>query len=191
MKLIDNNFINWNDKINKGIYRGQKTSDLFYNFINYKTMDGPKNITHAHDNVYITNGPRHYFIDLYNNNKLNNINYDSTFTSIQDQLKYKYILDIDGWACTWDATFWKLYSGSVLLKQKSVWKQWYYDELIEYVHYVPFANDFSDLNEQIQWCINNDDKCQEIINNSRKFILDKLNWNQVQNDIINKFNYIL
>jgi hypothetical protein len=192
IKLIDNNFVDWNNKINKCVWRGSHSSDLYYNFIDYQNREGVKNILYLDDiDIYITNGPRNYFIDLYNKSKFINIDYKSNYLSIENQLKYKYILDIDGWACTWDATFWKLYSGSVLLKQKSVWKQWYYDELIEYVHYVPFANDFSDLNEQIQWCINNDDKCQEIINNSRKFVLDKLNWNQVQNDIINKFNYIL
>jgi len=172
--IINNNFVNYNKKINKCVWRG-KIQGNNYNFFNNN------NNTH----------PRQYFVDLYNNNKFKNVDYSTEFMSIKDQLKYKYMLDIDGYASTWAATVWKLYSGSVLLKQKSVWKQWYYDELIEYVHYVPIANDFSDLNEQIQWCIDNDDKCQQISINSRKFILSKLNWNQVQNDMITTFNYIL
>ena len=186
IQLIDNNFINFDQKINMCIWRGQNTSDFYYNFIEYDKIGPIKNIIKIPESDNnITNGPRNYFIDLYNQNKFNNVDYNSEFTSIEEQIKYKYILDIDGWASTWSATFWKLYSGSVLLKQKSVWKQWYYDDLIEYVHYVPIANDFSDLNEKIQWCIDNDDKCKEITKNSRKFVIEKLSWNQVKNDLIN------
>ena len=64
------------------------------------------------------------------------------------------------------------YDSSVLLKVKSIWKQWYYDELKEYVHYVPVENDFSDLNERIQWCIDNNDKCEEITKNAKQFVIN-------------------
>ena len=188
IKLIDNNFVNWNDKKDMCVWRGGHSSDLYYNFIDYESREGVKNILHLKDiNIYISNGPRNFFIDLYNKSKFTNVDYKPDHLSIENQIKYKYILDIDGWVCTWSATIWKLYSGSVLLKQKSVWKQWYYDELIEYVHYVPVANDFSDLNEQIQWCMNNDNKCKEIANNARQFVKEKLNWEQVKNDMINIF----
>ena len=43
------------------------------------------------------------------------------------------------------------------------------------------------LNEQIQWCMNNDNKCKEIANNARQFVKEKLNWEQVKNDMINIF----
>lgn len=176
INIINNNFVNYDKKINKCIWRG----NIHGNNYNFFDVNNKNNLN-----------PRQYFIDLYNSNKFKNVDYSPEFMSIKDQLKYKYLLDIDGYASTWASTVWKLYSGSVLLKQKSVWKQWYYDELIEYVHYVPIANDFSDLNEQIQWCIDNDDKCQQISINSRKFVLDKLNWNQVQKDMITIFNKII
>jgi hypothetical protein len=176
INIINTNFINWNDKINKCVWRGGLVQGHDYNFFDIKQ----KNLH-----------PRQYFVDLYNNNKFNNINYSNEFMTIKDQIKYKYILDIDGYASTWSATVWKLYSGSVLLKQKSVWSQGYYDELIEWVHYIPIANDFSDLNEKIQWCIDNDNKCQEITKNSRKFVIEKLEWNRVKNDMITIFNKII
>ena len=189
IKLIDDNFINWNDKKNMCIWRGSRLNDVFYNFIDYENRNLIKDYIKIDMNISF--GPRNYFIDLYNKSKFNNINYNSEYTSIKDQIKYKYILDIDGWSNTWDATFWKLYSGSVLLKQKSIWKQWYYDKLVEYVHFIPIANDFSDLNEKIQWCIDNDDKCKEISENSRKFVSDNLNFEKVKNDMIKIFSNII
>jgi len=176
INIINNNFVNWEDKINTCIWRGDIKNGYSYNFFNKPSTD-------IH--------PREYFIQLYEKSLIYNMDFKNEQTSIPEQLKYKYILDIDGFASTWSATVWKLYSGSVLLKQKSVWTQWYYDDLQEYVHYVPIANDFSDLNKQIQWCIDNDDKCKIIVTNAKKFVEDRLNWDRVKNDMINTFNKII
>jgi hypothetical protein len=176
INIINNNFIKWEDKINTCIWRGDIKNGYSYNFFNI-----PESKVH----------PREYFIQLYEKSLLNNINFKNELTSIEDQIKYKYILDIDGFASTWSATVWKLYSGSVLLKQKSVWSQWYYDDFKEYEHYVPVENDFSDLNNQIQWCIDNDDKCKIIVSNAKKFVQERLNWDIVKNDMINIFNKII
>ena len=80
-----------------------------------------------------------------------------------DMINYKYVLDIDGNSCTWDATAWKLNSGSVIFKTESNWEQWFYKEYKPWVHYVPVTDDFSDIQERFQWCEANQDKCEEII----------------------------
>jgi len=127
---------------------------------------------------------RDYFKKLHSENRFPKVNYEESTMSKEDQAKFKYILDIDGFSNTWDATVWKLYSGSVLLKLKSRWKQWYYDDLHEWEHYVPVENDFSDLNDKIEWCIHNEDKCIQITENAKRFVLDKLNWERVRQDVI-------
>ena len=81
----------------------------------------------------------------------------------KDMIQYKYVLDIDGNASTWDATAWKLNSGSVILKSESAWTQWFYDEYQPWTHYVPVAEDFSDIQERFKWCEENQDKCVEMI----------------------------
>jgi hypothetical protein len=83
-----------------------------------------------------------------------------------EMVKYKYILDIDGRASTWDATAWKLNSGSVIFKVESIWRQWFYDEYLPWVHYIPVKNDFSDIHEKWRWCEENQDKCEEISKNA-------------------------
>lgn len=81
----------------------------------------------------------------------------------KEMVDYKYILDVDGNACTWDATAWKLNSGSVIFKTKSPWRQWFYDEYIPWVHYIPIADDFSDLQEKYQWCETHSLECERMI----------------------------
>lgn len=85
------------------------------------------------------------------------------YISREEMIQYKYILDIDGWGSTWDATAWKLNSGSVILKAYSVWRQWFYDEYLPWVHYVPVAEDFNDIQEKFAWCENNTDLCLAMI----------------------------
>jgi len=46
---------------------------------------------------------------------------------------------------------------------------WYFPLLEPYVDHVPVMSDLSDLEEKIRWCRNNDEKCQEIGENAKKF----------------------
>ena len=83
-------------------------------------------------------------------------------------IHYKYILDIDGNASTWDATAWKLNSGSVILKTDSNWIQWFYDDYKAWIHYVPIKDDFTDIQEKFKWCEENQEKCEIIIYNAKQ-----------------------
>ena len=85
-----------------------------------------------------------------------------------DMINYKYILDIDGNACTWDATAWKLNSGSVIFKTNSDWTQWFYNEYLPWEHYVPVKEDFSDLDSKYRWCEEHPKECEEMISKCKK-----------------------
>ena len=85
----------------------------------------------------------------------------------QDMIQYKYVLDIDGWGGTWEATAWKLNSGSVILKTDSGWRQWFEDEYIPWVHYVPVEDDFSNLQERFMWCETHQEECEAIIRRAK------------------------
>jgi hypothetical protein len=102
------------------------------------------------------------------------------YLKVADQIQYKLLLDMDERSSIQSTTIWKLYSGSVVLKTKSNWKQWYYDDLIEWVHYVPIQSDFSDLPQKIEWCLQHEEECKEIVKNARDFVLGTLNWEEVQ-----------
>jgi hypothetical protein len=86
----------------------------------------------------------------------------------EQQVKYKYILDIDGYARTWDAWAWKMQSGSTVLSANSPWESFFTRFFEEWVHYVPIANDFSDLSDKLEWCVENDAHCRMIAQQAQR-----------------------
>lgn len=83
--------------------------------------------------------------------------------SKEEQLKYKIILCIDGWA--WPGNLsWVLYSGCLPIIisdfQIGITKH-----LVPWVHFVPAKTDGSDITENCEWVLNNKDKSQIIIEN--------------------------
>ena len=78
------------------------------------------------------------------------------------QWRHRYLLDVDGYVRTYDAWAWKLMSGSVVLSQASPWDTFFTVQFEPWVHFVPVAEDFSDLAERLAWCRSNDDECHEI-----------------------------
>ena len=78
-----------------------------------------------------------------------------------DFIKFKYQIDVDGNANSW-SLFNKLLMGCCVLKIASPWSQWYYGELKPWTHYVPVAEDLSDLLDKLEWCRSHDDQARSI-----------------------------
>ncbi len=87
--------------------------------------------------------------------------------SLADQLGYRYIVDVDGYARTWSAWAWKMMSGATVISLESPWTAFFNDQFAPWQHFVPVANDCSDLAEKLQWCRDNDAECQAIANRAR------------------------
>ncbi len=96
-----------------------------------------------------------------------------------DSLRYKYLVDIDGNSCGWNRLYWTLLSNSVVFKQQSDNIEWYYGILVPYRHFIPIANDCSDLIDQMAWAHVHDDECREIAENATEFALENLNPNAI------------
>lgn len=79
-----------------------------------------------------------------------------------EQLAYRYIVDIDGFARTWDAWAWKMMSGSTVLAVDSPWASFFSDQFAPWQHYVPISNDCSDLAQKLEWCRDNPEECAAI-----------------------------
>lgn len=95
-----------------------------------------------------------------------------------EQSKYKYIIHIDGHVSAFRLSY-ELSLNSVILLVKSKWNVWFSHMLKPYIHYVPVKEDLSDLIVQIKWCRDNDEKCIEIINNSKCFYNTYLQKNSI------------
>lgn len=83
---------------------------------------------------------------------------------LRDFSNYKYLIDIDGYSNAWSSLFTKLVMGALVIKVESErgYKQWYYDRLVPFIHYIPVRPDLLDLHEKIEWIENNQTKCNEI-----------------------------
>jgi hypothetical protein len=81
---------------------------------------------------------------------------------------YKYLLSADGCVCTWKRVPNSLRTASVLLLQHS-WNQFFYPGLVEWEHFVPIANDMSDLLEKYAWLRANPEQAEGIAREGRRF----------------------
>lgn len=89
---------------------------------------------------------------------------------MQEWENYKYIIYIDGHSAAYRMST-QLFLGCLTLMVESPdhYDLWYYHLLQPFVHYVPVSADLSDLREKIQWCVDNDDKAEQIAKNAFDF----------------------
>jgi len=85
----------------------------------------------------------------------------------------KFAIDIDGHTNAWSNFFTRLIMGCCVLKIGSAlgYRQWYYDEVKPWVHYVPVTADLSDLHERIAWCRAHLAECRRIAERGQEFAM--------------------
>jgi hypothetical protein len=78
--------------------------------------------------------------------------------------QFKYQIDIDGHTNSWSGLFIKLLTGSPVLKITSRlgWRQWYYDRMKPWEHFVPVEMSREDLLEKVHWLRGHDDTAERI-----------------------------
>jgi hypothetical protein len=151
------------------------------------------------------NGERTRFCDLYREK------YDVGITCVWDHarqyehlikpeisydtfVQYKYIISIEGNEKD-SGSNWKLGSGSLVIMKPPKYESWLMEsKLIPWVHYVPLNDEMNNLDEIYNWCLNNDDKCKEIVKNANAFMHNFRDM-EMENNLIRKiendyFNYI-
>jgi len=100
-------------------------------------------------------------------------------------IDYRYLLAVDGVA--FPGCFnWELLSGSTTLKQDSEFIEWFYQALQPFVHYVPYKEDCSDLEEKVQWLRTHQQEAKQIAQNALDFAIDNL-----ENEDIMLYYYLL
>ena len=89
------------------------------------------------------------------------------------QLKYKYLLDIDGMTNAWAGLFEALLLGACVIKvgSPSDFSQWFYASLRPWEHYVPVAKDMSDLEDVVDWAMSHKQEASRIAQQGRDFAL--------------------
>ena len=111
--------------------------------------------------------------------------------SLGEQLSYRYIIDADGYARTWSAWAWKMMSGSTVLSLESPWTAFFTEQFLPWEHFVPVANDCSDLAEKLDWCRDNDTECQAIANRARERAMRVYDVNEVTSRMVSRLRECL
>jgi len=174
--------INFDQKENKVFWRGTNTGEKHYPANRFSLIEKWFN-----KNINIDVGISYNSPDDY---KLFNKNIIHQRIDITEFLKYKYLLSIEGNDKD-SGINWKLNSNSLVLMAKPNVVSWLMeDTLIPDYHYVLLKDDFSDLEEKLNWCNDNQDKCKQIINNANiymKQFSDIKKEEQIEIDVINKY----
>jgi hypothetical protein len=99
--------------------------------------------------------------------------------SHMEQLKFKMVVMVDGNSLP-DRFAHQLALGSVILKQESQHEEFWYKDAIPWVHYIPVANDLSNLVQRIKEGLSNETLLRSISHAGSSLVRRKLGENQVQ-----------
>lgn len=95
-------------------------------------------------------------------NILNEVPLVSPKVTIQDLMKYKALIMLEGNDVA-SGLKWALLSQSVVLMPPPKHTSWAMEEwLIPWVHYIPLLDDISDVEQQMQWVVDHDDEARRI-----------------------------
>lgn len=124
---------------------------------------------------------RQKFIEMYVNNpmcdvkdtakdSINPINWQSKPISIKEQLKYRYIMAIEGNDVASNLK-WIMSSNSIAVMPRPKYETWFMEgTLIPNHHYIEIKDDFSDLIERVNFYEQNPELAKNIIKNANEYI---------------------
>jgi hypothetical protein len=90
------------------------------------------------------------------------------FMDMNTQATYKYIIHVDGNVLAYRLLK-SMLLGSVILRVKSPYIHWLDSDMKSGKHFIEVKEDLSDLEDIVQWCIQNDLKCKKIAETGKKF----------------------
>ena len=112
------------------------------------------------------------------------------YLSLPDLIKYKYLIDIGGNGYSGRLKL-LLFSKRPLLLVDRDYVEYFHDDLIPYIHYIPVKNDLSDLLEQINWMKLNPEKSLEIADNAFNYAINNFNIDNLLDRIFIVYNNLL
>ncbi|KAK1740913.1 protein O-glucosyltransferase, partial [Skeletonema marinoi] len=157
----------WSEKLSKVFWRGATTYnekagtsrlDYLAQWINYD--DNHTDIAFSNVVQMRTDFKREYVKSQYFRKK----------QSLLEMNRYKYLLSIEGNDVA-TGLKWMLYSNSVVFMSRPTVATWAMEDLlVPFVHYIPLANDYSNLLEMVKWASEHDEACQEISKRATEFM---------------------
>jgi hypothetical protein len=106
---------------------------------------------------------------------------NATHLNMSEMAGYKYQVAIDGYGTSWDGTFWKLHSKSVVFwvvshegeKNQPLWLPFYFPLLKEFVHYIPVT--VHSVRHYHAWCQAHTSHCNAIATAASRVMHHRVN----------------
>ena len=102
--------------------------------------------------------------------KKGNVPFAKPKMSINEQLKYKFVLSLEGNDVATNLK-WIMSSNSVCIMPRPKYETWYKEgTLLPNYHYIEIRDDFSDIEDVFARYVNDKPACKKIINNAQDFV---------------------
>lgn len=168
-----------------------KDSTLFDNKIDM--LVGRMSINQAHRLQFLEMYAEHYLCNVGQNEKKENKQFIKPNLSFEEQLKYKFILCLEG--KTVSSTLKKVMSSnSVAVMPRPKFESWFMEgTLIPNVHYIEIKDDYSDLEQRLQYYIKHTQAAKEIIQNANSYAQQFMNIEQeniIELLVLEKYCYL-
>jgi hypothetical protein len=184
-KKVPEGDIPWHEKKNMAFWRGAMTGIVdgkFHYDLDYEKEDDKLNVClmfercrFVYENLKkeTTASIANIGLSMGNNmSEVGGINLAKPLVSIQEHLQYKMLISLEGNDVA-SGLKWSLYSKSVVLMPPPLKSIYAMEYLLEpWVHYVPL--NVSDLEDAVQWVLDNDEEAQRISQRGTNFIEDLL-----------------
>ena len=93
----------------------------------------------------------------------------TTFLSMTELVEtYSYLIDIEGYGYSGRLKY-LLWSNRPVLLVDRPYKEYFFEHLKEWEHYIPVKRDLTDLTEKVNWCFDNPEKAAVIARNALEF----------------------
>jgi len=171
--IVDNN-------ANSVLLKWNKLRHFMFIKKEQKTYPEKKNMLVSRGKVHKTQAHRIKFIEKYfahpmcnigrvNTNDLNPL-WKVPRLSIDQQLDYKFILCLEGNDVASNLK-WVMSSQSIAVMPKPKYETWFMEGLlVADVHYIIIKDDYTDLEQRLNYYINNQDKALQIIENANAYV---------------------
>lgn len=155
-----NDKTNWSDKKNQVIFRGAigQMEGVAFKENRYRFMQ-----------MYFGN-PMCDLGEVMEGGKYINESWAKPKISLMDHLEYKFIMALEGNDVASNLK-WIMSSNSIAVMPRPRFETWFMEgKLIPDFHYIEIRDDFSDLEEKLNYYISNPEKAETIISNAHKYI---------------------
>ena len=168
------------DNVNSVLLKWNKLRHFMFIKKEQKTFLEKKNMLVSRGKVHKTQAHRIKFIEKYFKHPMCNIGRVNTNDlnplwkvprlTIDQQLDYKFILCLEGNDVASNLK-WVMSSQSIAVMPKPKYETWFMEGLlVADVHYIVIKDDYSDLEQRLNYYIKNQDKAQQIIENANVYV---------------------